>query len=424
VTITVSSIVTPSVSIQANTNSICASGSLTFTASPVNGGTAPTYVWTVNGQIQSTSSNSFTDTGWSDGDEVVCSLVSNAACTSTSVATSNTFVVDVVAALTPAISISASENDVCIGTTIAFSASATNGGSNPSYQWKRNGNNVGNNSATYTSNTLVDGDIISCVVTSNAACVTSTTASSNTVIMNIVDGIIPTVSIQANNESLCAGQVAVFAATVGDGGTAPSYQWQVNGGNVGQNIPTFSSSSLNDGDDVVCIVTSNGACAGDPGTSNIITMNITSIATPVINADLGIMAIAPLNGSTYQWYINGDIIDGATSWNYTPDASGTYTVVVSLNGCSEESDDYEFIFIGLEKIDVPLVTVYPNPSRDVVFVSGIEAPMKVVVYNSIGVLVDSSMSKQIDVREYANGIYHFHITTDDASYIIPVVVSK
>ncbi len=424
VTITVSSIVTPSVSIQANATQICATGSLTFTASPVNGGSAPSYVWTVNGQIQTTTSNTYTDSGWADGDEVVCSMVSNAACTSTSVATSNTFIVDVVSAVTPAVAISASTNDVCIGTTIAFNASATNGGANPTYQWKRNGNNVGNNSSIYTSSTLTDGDIITCVITSNAPCASTTTATSNSVIMNIIDGIVPTVTIEANNTTLCEGQVAVFAATVVDGGSAPTYQWQVNGGNVGQNIPTFSSSSLDDEDEVTCIVTSNGACAGDPGTSNVITMNVTSIITPVIYSEFGTLVIAPVAGAAYQWFLNGDPIDGANTWNYSPSESGAYSVEVSLNGCSEESAEYDFIFIGLEKNDVPTVSVYPNPSRDVVFVTGIEAPMKVVVFNSIGELVDTSMSKQIDVSRYANGVYHFHITYGDINDIIRVVVSK
>ena len=48
------------------------------------------------------------------------------------------------------VSIAASANPVCAGTSVIFTATATNGGASPSYQWKVNNINAGTNSATYT----------------------------------------------------------------------------------------------------------------------------------------------------------------------------------------------------------------------------------------------------------------------------------
>lgn len=62
-------------------------------------------------------------------------------------------------------------NEICKNDEITFTASPTNGGSNPSYQWKLNGNDVGSNSPTYSNSTLNDGDIISVVLTSDLTCV-------------------------------------------------------------------------------------------------------------------------------------------------------------------------------------------------------------------------------------------------------------
>ncbi len=46
-----------------------------------------------------------------------------------------------------------------------FTATATNAGATPAYQWKLNGANVGTNSATYTNTALNDNDVVTCVLT-------------------------------------------------------------------------------------------------------------------------------------------------------------------------------------------------------------------------------------------------------------------
>jgi len=81
----------------------------------------------------------------------------------------------------PSISITSTTNNICVGTSVTFTASPTNGGAGPSYQWKKNGVNIGTNSTTYTSSSLSNNDIISCVMTSNASCANPTAATSNSI---------------------------------------------------------------------------------------------------------------------------------------------------------------------------------------------------------------------------------------------------
>lgn len=82
------------------------------------------------------------------------------------------------------VSISASANPVIPGTPVTFTATPVNGGSAPSFQWKVNGTNAGNNNTLFAF-TPDDGDEIQCVLTASEPCTSSNPAGSNTIIMAV-----------------------------------------------------------------------------------------------------------------------------------------------------------------------------------------------------------------------------------------------
>jgi hypothetical protein len=77
-------------------------------------------------------------------------------------------------------------NSITPGTSVTFTATPTNGGSTPAYQWKVNGTNVGTDQATYTSTTLANGDVVTCEMTSNDPCADPATAMSNEITMEVI----------------------------------------------------------------------------------------------------------------------------------------------------------------------------------------------------------------------------------------------
>ncbi|MCX6307164.1 MAG: T9SS type A sorting domain-containing protein [Bacteroidetes bacterium] len=117
------------------------------------------------------------------------------------------------------VTITASANPVAADIDVTFTAVAVNGGLTPSYQWKVNTFNVGVNSPTYTYKPI-NGDHVTCVVTSSASCVSNNPAISNLIHMNVtglhvgsitVNGIVP------GAESACYNSLATI--TVAGSGT-------------------------------------------------------------------------------------------------------------------------------------------------------------------------------------------------------------
>ena len=65
------------------------------------------------------------------------------------------------------VTITASSVNICQGTSVTFTAVPVNGGTTPAYQWKVDGANVGTDSPTYVTTSLTNGQVVTCVMTSN-----------------------------------------------------------------------------------------------------------------------------------------------------------------------------------------------------------------------------------------------------------------
>ncbi len=378
ISITVNPINATAVTISANPGStICAGSSVTFTATPTNGGT-PTYQWQVNGTNVGTNSDTYTSSTLVNGNTVRVLMTSSLGCTSPATATSNVITMTVTSNVTPSVSITRTPTGtICVGTNVTFTATPTNGGATPSYQWKVNGSNVGTNSATFSATTLANGDIVTCVLTSSLTCVTSTTATSNALTMTVTTPVTPAVSISASSTTICSGTNVTFTATPTNGGT-PTYQWLLNGSPVGTNSSTFSSTTLANNDVITCTMTSSNSCVtSSTATSNAISMTVSaSFPTSVsIAANPGstictgtsvTFTATPTNGGAtpiYQWYLNGSPV-GTNSATYTNTALSNGNVVAcqmtSSFGCASPAIASNSVTMTVNAIVTPAVTVSPN----------------------------------------------------------------
>ena len=114
----------------------------------------------------------------------------------------------------PSVTIAASPTgSVCSGSGITFTPTPTNGGGSPSYQWFINGSLIASGSPFATSS-LSNGDLVNAVMTSTAACVTPSTATSNTITATILP--LPTTVTVTGGGTFC-GSTTVTASNGGSG---------------------------------------------------------------------------------------------------------------------------------------------------------------------------------------------------------------
>ena len=235
------------------------------------------------------------------------------------------------------ISSNATNNSVCSGTNVVFTATPTNGGSTPTYQWKLNGNNIsGANSATYSTTSLANNDVITVVMTSSlASCVTGTPATSNA-ITTTVSSIPATPGSISGQSVICMNSNQVYSIAAVPGAT--SYTWVVDGNLTATPSTTnvINITAANSAGSGTIKVLANNAC-GSSVFSTVLSVTISSQPAPTASFTLSANTVCLTNGvvtftnastpnattnspiGTYSWTFG----DGATA--FTANASNTYT---------------------------------------------------------------------------------------------------
>ena len=328
--------------VTASNNSVCAGTVVTYTLTHINGGT-PTVQWKVNGGNVggNTITYSYAPT---NNDQVSCVMTSSLSYVSPATVTSN-IVPMIVNPLNPvSVTIGASANPVCAGSSVTFTATPTNGGTSPSYQWYKGVSPVGSNSTTY-AYVPVNGDVVTCVLTSNISCASGNPDTSNVITMIVNAPPIPTIS---GPSTPCQNGNIIYTTEAG----MSNYIWtwscadttQIGGGTTSDNSITLN---FGDCDSVsgyirVSYTNSNG-CTSATYTQK----DVTVICSPNCSATFSPSTVyvgqtiyligAPSGLASYSWSgpngFTSTLEDPTLTATY--DSAGIYTLTTtSSNGCS------------------------------------------------------------------------------------------
>ncbi len=256
--VTITSLITPSVTMVSDLgDTVCGGTVTTYTATPVNGGLTPSYEWLVNNVSAGTGSVfSYTPT---HGDSVKVILTSSEACPSPAVVSVRKRMI-VVDNHMPTINITKTSSDtVCYFAPATFRAATTWGGNAPEYTWLKNGISSGSG-ITY-SVVPDDGDVISCVLTSNYRCRMMDEVTSSGITLHPDSVYIPEVTITAAPGTIVApGAITTLTANVTGAGSDPVYLWKRNGVQIPGVAGPVLTRNFAHNDVIICQVYGTGVC--------------------------------------------------------------------------------------------------------------------------------------------------------------------
>ena len=257
------------------------------------------------------------------------------------------------------------------------------------------------------------------------ACPSSSTAS-------IVISAPATAAFSYASASLCASGSA--PATLGTGATAGTFT-STSGLSLNAQTGAINLAASTPGTYTVTnTVAATGACGAATATATV-TINALPAAPTVsvqYNGPTTILtsSAAPTSGS-YQWFLNGQPISGATSQTYAVTGSaqfGSYTVVVtSAQGCASPASAPLTVTAAAKPLAAAL-ELYPNPTstgRLTLTLSGYAKPLELTVLDAVGRVVyrttvrpaASTATQELDLSPLPVGTYLLRASSADGTLI-------
>ena len=300
----------------------------------------------------------------------------------------------------------------CEGDTVTLSVVEVAG---VSYQWSLNDTLI--DGATGPELT-VDTSGVYTVVGTSSGC---SSASSDAAIITIEPIFSPGIFVQGDTTFCDGGSISLD----GEAPMGMDHQWYLDGdpilGATGLSYTADASGSY------TLVVTSLAGCVSDTADAVIVTENPLP-AQPVIT-QAGDLLSASGTG-TFQWLLNGNVIDGATSETWTATENGNYNVIITdANGCSSTSDAFAYISTGIAVVNTDGFSVYPNPTHGLVNVklpvlaqgariSVLDATGRIVLDRSI-----TSTSTTVELRDQQAGLYFVRLLNGGVPTIVRLVLN-
>jgi PKD repeat protein len=226
--------------------------------------------------------------------------------------------------------------------------------------------------------------------------------------------------IEIVDKQLCDGEEAVVTVLA----SAPDVTYQLvnslndsplgdgvvgNGGDI-----VLSSGPLTDNVNIV-VSSSNSVCNFVFDSLFVVTTR--SLPTVTFNGEF---LFTEGGADSYQWFLNGEPIEGANDRTYIPTGTGTYFVEADADGCLGRSEEITLELLANESILDPTIKVYPNPAQNTLQLEFTElGTHEVVIKDYLGQTILTQELEagkhQLNIEAIANGLYILEITNPNGT---------
>jgi PKD repeat protein len=236
-----------------------------------------------------------------------------------------------------------------------------------------------------------------------------------------------------NANFLCAGGISEFTNTSTGAPTQLNWNFDVAAGNTStstQSNPSFTYTQA--GNYQVRLTISKGA-DNEVVTKTIAVTQPSNISKPTITYQDDILR-SNVSAQSYQWYLNGNSIEGATSFFYQTTNPGNYVIEIRNTQCKFRSEP--FVITSLEDLYTQearnTTQVYPNPSAETMslrFNNRFRGTVKVEILDVVGKPIhrlsgqkdDELYTMPLKTNDLRVGIYLLKINLAGIEYTQKVV---
>lgn len=212
----------------------------------------------------------------------------------------------------------------------------------------------------------------------------------------------------ASETSICEGDeisLSVTATSVTETSPVYSYNWS-NGG---------TSATVTDSPtaDVLYFVTVTNTSIGCTATDSVSVTVLPAPAQPEISA--AGTSLTSTAGNSYQWYLDGNPVTGATNQTWDAQEDGSYQVMITgANGCTSMSEEFLYIGSGFGEV-LNEMKIYPNPASGIVHIEvpGGNEGVELKIFSTCGQVMQTEINgNETDLSVLPNGVYFMTVVKD------------
>ncbi|GAB2964090.1 hypothetical protein GCM10027048_36770 [Hymenobacter coalescens] len=251
------------------------------------------------------------------------------------------------------------------------------------------------------------------------------TACSATATATVTITTAPVATFSYATANYCAGATGTVAPAFGTGASGGTFSstagLSINASTGVINLAASTAGTYT----VTNTIAAGGGCAAATATT---TVTITAApAQPVVTVQYTTPGVAVLTSSATtgnQWYLNGQLISGATGQTYTANGTaqpGAYTVVVTgTGGCASPASATLTVTSAVKPLAGSALELFPNPTPDgklTLQLRGYHQAVELTVLNALGQVVQrhhlpaGQAQQQLDLSTLPSGVYVLRAAT-------------